>query len=193
MNNTTNTANSNMDEIVDCKKYDNIVINKDNVISKNDTGVINSLDSIEEIINLIKNIDFRPSWDEYFIIISYLISKRSTCNRLQVGCVITKNNRIVTTGYNGFISGTPHVGVVRDNHEQMTIHAETNAIADAAKRGVSLSDSTAYITHFPCINCCKVLIASGIKSIIYGNDYKNDELVFLLCEKGEVSIKKFLK
>lgn len=143
-----------------------------------------------EIITSIKNLKTRPTWNQYFVTISFLISQRSTCDRLHVGCVIVKDNRIITTGYNGFISGAPHIGVVRDNHEQMTIHAETNAIADAAKRGVTLEGSTAYITHCPCINCCKILIASGIKTIIYSEDYNNDELVFLLCEKGNVSINK---
>jgi dCMP deaminase len=147
--------------------------------------------TISDVTNVIKNINIRPSWDQYFIAISHLISQRSTCERLHVGCVIVKDNRTVTTGYNGFISGAPHVGFIRDNHEQMTIHAETNAIADAAKRGVELDGSIAYITHCPCINCCKILIASGIKKIIYSEDYKNDELVFKLCETGNVEITKF--
>lgn len=146
---------------------------------------------MKTVINSIKQLNKRPSWDEYFTTTSYLISQRSTCDRLHVGCIIVKDNRIVTTGYNGFIAGTPHMGFVRDNHEQLTIHAETNAIADAAKRGVSLNECTAYITHYPCINCCKVLIASGIKKIIYCEDYKNDNLVALLCERGNVEITKF--
>ena len=160
-------------------------------INLTDPNPINPTNPMEEIIVSIKNLKTRPTWDQYFVTISHLISQRSTCDRLHVGCVIVKENRIVTTGYNGFIAGTPHVGFVRDNHEQMTIHAETNAIADAAKRGVSLEGSTAYMTHCPCINCCKVLIASGIKKIIYSEDYKNDNLVFLLCERGSVCIKKF--
>lgn len=150
-----------------------------------------NINPMSNIIKEISALSVRPTWDQYFVTITHLISQRSACDRLHVGCVIVKENRIVTTGYNGFISGAPHVGFIRDNHEQMTIHAETNAIADAAKRGVSLEGSTAYVTHCPCINCCKILIASGIKTIIFSENYKNDELVFLLCEKGGVVITKF--
>lgn len=166
-------------------------LNESDQLDKSDKSIKSDENPISNIITSIKNMGVRPSWDQYFVTISHLISQRSSCDRLHVGCVIVKNNRIVTTGYNGFIAGTPHTGVVRNDHEQMTIHAETNAVADAAKRGVSLDESTAYITHCPCINCCKILIASGIKTIIYSDDYKNDELVFLLCDRGNVTISKF--
>lgn len=147
---------------------------------------------MQKIIETIKQIPDRQSWDEYFVTISYLIAQRSTCDRLHVGCVIVKNNRIIATGYNGFIAGAPHVGYIRDGHEQLTIHAETNAVADSAKRGnSSLEGSTAYVTHCPCINCCKVLVASGIKKIIYCEDYRTDELISLLCERANVEISKF--
>lgn len=146
------------------------------------------------VIKSIKELKNRPTWDEYFMTTSYLIAQRSTCDRLHVGCIIVKNNRIIATGYNGFIAGAPHVGFIRDNHEQLTIHAETNAVADSAKRGnTSLEGSTAYVTHCPCINCCKILVAAGIKKIIYCEDYKTDELVFLLCERGNVEITKIEK
>ena len=130
----------------------------------------------------------RPSWDEYFKEIVQVAAKRSSCNRLHVGCIIVKDNRIISQGYNGFLPLCPHVSIVRDNHEQATIHAEQNALADCAKRGVSCIDSTAYITHFPCLNCCKLLLASGIKHIKYINDYKNDELVYKLAEQCNVKI-----
>lgn len=146
---------------------------------------------MDNLISSIKNLKSRPTWDEYFIATSYLIAQRSTCDRLHVGCIIVKNNRIIATGYNGFVAGAPHVGFVRNGHEQMTIHAETNAVADSAKRGTSLEGATAYVTHYTCINCCKILIASGIKKIIYGEDYKNDELVKVLCDRGNVEIIKF--
>lgn len=147
---------------------------------------------MSQIIKEIQNLQTRPTWDQYFMTITHLIAQRSTCDRLHVGCIVVRENRIVTTGYNGFIAGAPHVGFIRDNHEQLTIHAETNAVSDAAKRGVSLDGCTAYVTHCPCINCCKILIASGIKHIIYSEDYKNDELVFVLCERGNVTISKFV-
>lgn len=126
--------------------------------------------------------DKRLNWDQYFMEIAHLAATRSSCERLKVGCIIVDENRIITTGYNGHISGCPHVSIVRDDHEQATVHAEQNAIADAAKRGVKLQDSTAYITHFPCINCFKLLVQSGITTIKYKTDYKNDELVYKLLK-----------
>jgi dCMP deaminase len=119
----------------------------------------------------------RPSWDEYFKEIVQVTAKRSPCERLQVGCLFVKDNRIVSQGYNGFLPGCEHISKVRDGHEQATVHAEQNAIADCAKRGVSCEGCTAYITHYPCIICCRMLLAAGINKIKYINDYRNDELV----------------
>ena len=119
----------------------------------------------------------RISWNKYFMEIAMLSSIRSPCKRLKVGCVIAKDNRLISMGYNGFLSGCDHKSIIRDGHEQATIHAEINAITDAAKRGVSINDSIAYITHHPCINCYKALASSGIKKIYYANDYKNDDLI----------------
>lgn len=130
----------------------------------------------------------RPSWDEYFTQIVQVTSKRSPCQRLQVGCLIVRDNRIISQGYNGFLPGCQHVSVVRDGHEQATIHAEQNAIADCAKRGVCCDDSIAYITHYPCIMCCRLLLASGIKTIKYMSDYKNDELVAKFCREMNVEL-----
>ena len=79
---------------------------------------------------------------------------------------------------------------VRDGHEQATVHAEQNAVSDAARRGVSLDGSIAYITHFPCINCAKLLISSGITTIKYLHDYHNDELVFELAAEANVAIER---
>lgn len=146
---------------------------------------------MERVIETIKDLKDRPSWNEYFMSVCYLISKRSSCGRLQVGCVITCDNRIVATGYNGHIPGAPHDSVIRDGHEQMTIHAESNAISDAAKRGISLNKCTAYVTHIPCITCAKVLIASGIKHIIFAEHYKDDSLVSVLCTNGNVFLSIF--
>jgi dCMP deaminase len=119
----------------------------------------------------------RPSWDEYFKEILQVTAKRSPCERLHVGCLLVDDNRIISQGYNGFLPGCEHKSIVRDGHEQATVHAEQNAIADCAKRGVSCKNSTAYITHYPCIICCRLLLASGIREIKYINDYRNDELV----------------
>ena len=125
----------------------------------------------------------RPTWDEYFKKICLVTKERSSCHRLQVGCLLVKDNRIISQGYNGFLPGCPHKSIVRDNHEQSTVHAEQNAICDCAKRGVNCNGAIAYITHYPCIICCKLLLASGIKEIKYIEDYKNDELIMEYCRQ----------
>jgi dCMP deaminase len=116
----------------------------------------------------------RPSWNQYFKNIVLCTAQRSPCTRLNVGCLLVKDNRIISQGYNGFLSGHPHNSVVINNHEQATIHAEQNAIIDCAKRGVKCEDCVAYITHFPCINCLKILVQCGVSKIYYINDYKNN-------------------
>ena len=130
----------------------------------------------------------RPSWDEYFKEIVQVTAKRSPCDRLQVGCLLVKDNRIVSQGYNGFLPGCKHQSIMRDGHEQATVHAEQNAISDCAKRGVSCEDCTAYITHYPCVICCRILLAAGIKKIKYINNYRNDELVMDFTEMMGVSL-----
>ena len=134
----------------------------------------------------------RPTWDEYFTKIVQVTSERSPCHRLQVGCLLVKDNRIVSQGYNGFLPGCAHNSIVRDNHEQATVHAEQNALMDCAKRGVSCDNSTAYVTHYPCIICTRLLLAAGIKEIKYLLDYKNDALVANFCEQCNTSIHKLL-
>ena len=117
---------------------------------------------------------------------------RSPCHRLQVGCVLVKDKRIISQGYNGFLPGAAHKSVVRNNHEQATVHAEQNAICDCAKRGVSCEGATAYITHYPCIICTRLLLASGIKDIKYLEDYKNDELVKVFTDELNVKVNKLI-
>jgi dCMP deaminase len=136
------------------------------------------------------NSSHRPSWDEYFKEIVQVTAKRSPCERLQVGCLLVKDNRIVSQGYNGFLPGCEHQSIVRDGHEQATVHAEQNAIADCAKRGVSCEDCTAYITHYPCIICCRILLSAGIKKIKYIHDYRNDELVQYFLKMVNVTLDK---
>ena len=132
--------------------------------------------------------NIRPSWEEYFKIIVNNTSTRSPCHRLQVGCLLVKDNRIISQGYNGFLPGAPHESIVENNHEQATVHAEQNAVADCAKRGVSCNGCIAYITHYPCIICARLMLASGIKEIHYIADYRNDELVEVLCRQKGVKI-----
>lgn len=119
----------------------------------------------------------RISWDEYFMRIAELASIRSPCERLKVGCVLVKNNRLISMGYNGFLAGMDHQSIVRNGHEQATIHAEINSITDAAKRGVSVDGATAYVTHYPCLNCYKAMASSGINKIYYKTNYKNDPAI----------------
>ena len=132
----------------------------------------------------------RPSWDEYFKEIVQVTATRSPCHRLQVGCLFVQDHRIVSQGYNGFLPGCEHISIVRDGHEQATVHAEQNCLADCAKRGVSSADCIAYITHFPCIICTRLLLAAGIKDIRYLQDYKNDHLVWYLVQKMGAKLTK---
>lgn len=136
---------------------------------------------LSNLQNLLSSFNDRPSWNTYFMSIALLLSTRSSCTRLKVGCVIVSGtvnkNRIIAAGYNGFLAGLPHVSKMRDGHEQATVHAEQNAVADAARRGVSIQNSIVYITHYPCINCAKILLAAGIQQCYYHSDYNNDPLV----------------
>jgi dCMP deaminase len=146
---------------------------------------------IKDIYSIVSELNIRPNWDDYFMSIAILTSSRSNCSRLHVGCVIVSmDNIILSTGYNGFIAGGEHKSIIRDNHEQATIHAETNAVAFCSRRGTKILDSKIYITHFPCINCFKMLITSGIKIIHYMNDYKNDEIVYKLAKQNNIIINK---
>ena len=132
----------------------------------------------------------RPSWDQYYKNIVNLTAERSVCPRLQVGCLLIKDNRIISQGYNGYLSGCPHDPIIKDGHNIGTIHAEQNAIVDCAKRGVSSNLCTAFITHYPCFNCFKLLVAAGIEEIKYCNDYNNDPEVDNLSKKINFNITK---
>jgi dCMP deaminase len=151
------------------------------------------LQEICRIINLHEqNNTERIDWDEYFMSIALLASQRSPCNRLHVGSVIVKDNRLISMGYNGFISGAPHISRIKDNHEQSIIHSEINALSDCAKRGTSLLESKIYVTHYPCVNCFRTIAACGIKEIIYLNDYNNDEIVAQLAADSDIIIRRYL-
>jgi len=132
----------------------------------------------------------RLGWDEYFMSIALLASQRSPCQRLNVGSVIVKNNRLISMGYNGFLPGAPHISRVQDNHEQSIIHSEINAISDCAKRGTSLDNSIIYITHYPCVNCFRSIASCGIKEIIYLDDYNNNPIVNELANDSNIIIKQ---
>ena len=121
----------------------------------------------------------RVSWDAYFLQIAEKVSSRATCDRLHVGAVIVKNKNILSTGYNGSISGTPHCDdaghLLVGGHCVRTVHAEANAIVQAARNGVCVDGATIYATFLPCWNCFKLIINAGIKRIVYGSEYRPDE------------------
>ncbi|MHA2239055.1 MAG: deoxycytidylate deaminase [Candidatus Hodarchaeales archaeon] len=123
----------------------------------------------------------RVKWDEYFMQIALQVSTRSTCDRKRVGAVIVRDRTILSTGYNGSIRGLAHCddeGHLMDNsHCVRTVHAEANAIAQAAKHGVNVNNSSVYITASPCWTCFKLLSNSGINEIVYGEFYQ-DERIF---------------
>lgn len=149
---------------------------------------------VDQIAQAAKKFERRPTWDEYFMATAILIATRSNCERLHVGCVLVgggeRKNRLVAAGYNGFLPGTPHVSRVRAGHEQATVHAEQNAVADAARRGSSVGGCIAYVTHYPCINCAKMLASAGIAEIRYHADYHNDPLVGQLMADAGVKVLK---
>ena len=135
----------------------------------------------------------RLTWDQYFMTITQQVAERSTCNRAKVGAVIVRDRNILATGYNGAPVGMPHCteagcliyesktpyGEVEQNCFR-TIHAEINAIAQAAKNGSNIKDSSIYVTHTPCIHCIKVLVNTGIKTVYYESPYKLNTLAEIL-------------
>jgi dCMP deaminase len=148
------------------------------------------LSQINSIITNKKSCDNRMEWDDYFMSIALLASQRSPCKRLNVGSVIVKDGRLISMGYNGYISGALHISRIKDNHEQSIIHSEINAITDCAKRGTSLSGAKIYVTHYPCINCFRAIAASNIKEIVYLNDYNNDAIVAQLALDASIDIRR---
>lgn len=135
----------------------------------------------------------RKSWDRYFIEMAQLVSERATCERLKVGAVLVKNKRVIATGYNGSPSGLPHcidVGCkVVKGHCVRTIHAEQNALFQCSRYGISSEGAICYITHFPCLLCCKSLIQAGISEVVYLYDYKNDEYTLELFRESGVKVR----
>lgn len=134
----------------------------------------------------------RLSWSDYFLAQAMLIANRSTCDRARVGCVIVKNNRILSTGYNGSVSGHVHCSEVGhymvDGHCVRTVHAEINAITQCAKTNVSTQDAEVYVTHFPCLNCTKAIIQSGISRVYYKNDYRKDAYAEQLLNEAGITL-----
>jgi dCMP deaminase len=139
----------------------------------------------------------RPSWDEYFMNITKVVATRSTCLRRQIGAVIVKEQRLLSTGYNGAPSGLAHCGVtgcVREIYQVPSgerqelcrgLHAEQSAVVQAARYGVSIHGATIYSTHQPCSACTKILLNAGIKRIVYQYSYP-DKLAEQLIAEAEI-------
>ncbi|RFU71661.1 ComE operon protein 2 [Peribacillus saganii] len=136
----------------------------------------------------------RISWNQYFMAQSHILALRSTCTRLAVGATIVRDKRIIAGGYNGSIAGDEHCidtgCYVIDNHCIRTIHAEMNAMLQCAKFGVPTEGAEIYVTHFPCLQCCKSLIQAGIKKVFYASDYKNHPYAIDLFKKAGVETEK---
>lgn len=136
----------------------------------------------------------RISWNQYFMAQSHLLSLRSTCTRLTVGATIVRDKRIIAGGYNGSVTGSVHCieegCYLIDGHCVRTVHAEANALLQCAKFGVPTEGADIYVTHFPCLQCCKQLIQSGIKRVYYAKDYRNHEYAIRLFAEANVKVEK---
>lgn len=144
----------------------------------------------------------RPSYDEYFMEMAEVVSKRSTCLRRNVGAILVKDKHILSTGYNGAPKGMSHcseIGCLRleqnipsgERHELCRgLHAEQNAIIQAAVFGISIKDSVLYCTNTPCVVCVKMLINAGVREIIYAGEYP-DALAKKMIDESSLKIKRF--
>ena len=143
----------------------------------------------------------RPSYDEYFMEMAHVVSKRSTCIRRKVGAILVMDKHILSTGYNGAPKGFRHCSEVGCLREKMKVppgqrhelcrglHAEQNAIIQAAVFGVSIKGSMLYCTNTPCVVCVKMLINAGVKEIIFSGDYP-DELAKTMLDESKIKIRK---
>jgi dCMP deaminase len=122
----------------------------------------------------------RASWEKYFMDIAQVVASRATCERKKVGTVIVRDKIILSTGYNGSLSGLPHCDEVgheiENDHCVRTIHSEANAIVQAARNGISINGAEIFITASPCYTCFKMIANAGIKTIYYGEFYRDDRI-----------------
>ncbi|EKP95456.1 deoxycytidylate deaminase [Thermaerobacter subterraneus] len=132
--------------------------------------------------------DQRPPWDAYFMELAEVVARRSTCPRRHVGAVLVRDRRILATGYNGAPPGFPHCTeagcLMQDGHCVRTIHAEANAILQAALHGVTVKGSTLYTTATPCLHCAKLLIGAGVVRVVYRDWYPDPRAVEFLERAG---------
>ena len=147
-----------------------------------------STDQLDKTTSPSKTSPKRASWDEYFMGLALQAATRATCDRKHVGAVIVRDKTILSTGYNGSIRGLPHcddVGHMMDNgHCIATVHAEANAIIQAAKNGTAINNADIYITASPCWNCFKLIINSGIKRIVFLEFYRDERILSVAKTAG---------
>jgi dCMP deaminase len=122
----------------------------------------------------------RASWDEYFMNIGREVATRSTCERKHVGAVIVRDKTILSTGYNGSVRGLPHCDdeghMMEDGHCVRTIHAEANAVIQAAKNGTRIEGASIYVTASPCWSCFKIIANADLSRIVFGEFYRDDRI-----------------
>jgi dCMP deaminase len=130
----------------------------------------------------------RPSWDEYFMEIARVASSRATCDRKHVGAVIVRDRTVLATGYNGSMRGLPHcddIGhLMQNDHCVRTVHAEANAILQAARVGIRIDGANLYTSASPCFDCFKMIVQAGIKRIVYAEFYREDRIFELSSQLG---------
>jgi len=130
----------------------------------------------------------RVSWDRYFMNLALQAATRSTCPRKSVGAVIVRDKTILSTGYNGSVRGAPHCTdagcMMENNHCIRTVHAEANALIQAARHGVRLEGSEIYVTASPCFNCFKLIANAGIRTVYYGELYRDDRVLQFAHDAG---------
>ncbi len=123
---------------------------------------------------------YRVTWHEYFMAIAEQVASRSTCDRKNVGAVIVREKTILSTGYNGSLRGAPHCDEVghdiENGHCVRTVHAEANAVAQAAKNGVGIDGAEIYVTASPCLTCFKLIANSGIRTVFYKEFYRDERI-----------------
>ena len=164
------------------------------------------MDNAPTVVDLAADLspaDNRPSWDEYFMQICDLVSKRTTCTRRAVGAIIVKERRVLSTGYNGVPRGVEHclgrgclrtqMNIPSGEHQELCrgVHAEENAILQAARYGISIDGATCYTTTQPCIMCAKSLINAGITEIVFSADYP-DRLTQDMLDEARVITRRFI-
>ena len=136
----------------------------------------------------------RKPWDQYFMDMAKMVATRATCDRLRVGAIIVRDKRAIASGYNGSVSGDVHCQdagcKVVDGHCIRTIHAESNAILQCARFGVSTGGATLYVTHFPCLSCAKQIIQAGIGKVVYEEAYRVDEYALELFAQAGVEMRQ---